>query len=315
MKTHWTVLNIGGALSIAGIILLAGNVVGSEVRWGKPANSEPAVSSVIQITTVMTQDKAVESFEVVQTQYTPPGMPRVAPTVPVPGDIDYIDVSPQDRPVPPGAMHTTPGMPQMAPPVMVSTDQEYIEVMPPSRSVPSGATFRNVLPVMPGTIMPGNAQTATGRGLVTSCGDQIVLKSIRDISHDIRPAQTDQLPEECAIDSPIQYGRHFGQTCFMWKASALSTQVAYFEDVQLERYGNTIVCPELQPFVSGAKFFVTIPFLPYKMGVTPPNECVYTLGYHRPGDCTPFMVQPCPISPRGALFQTLAVTGAAFAIP
>jgi len=279
MKTHWTVLNIAGALSIAGIILLAGNVVGSEVRWGKPANSEPAVSSVIQIPTVFVQDKAIEPVEVVQTQYTPPGMPR------------------------------------MAPPVMLSTDHEYIEVVPPSRSVPSGTAFQNVPTVMSGTIMPGNVPMATGRGLVTSCGDKIVLKSIRDISHDIRPAQTGLLPSECAIDDPVHYGRHFGQTCFMWKASALSTNAAYFEDVQLERYGNTIVCPALRPVVSGAKFFVTIPFLPYKMGVTPPNECVYTLGYHRPGNCAPFMVQPCPISPRGALFQALAVTGVVFVIP
>jgi len=101
----------------------------------------------------------------------------------------------------------------------------------------------------------------------------------------------------------------------MWKASALSTRAAYFEDVQLERYGHTIVCPALQPVVSGAKFFATIPFLPYKMGVTPPNECVYTLGHHRPGNCAPYMVQPCPVSLRGALFQAGAVTGAVFAIP
>jgi len=147
------------------------------------------------------------------------------------------------------------------------------------------------------------------------CISQIKLKSIRDISHDIRPILSDRLPEECEVDRTPYYDRNFGRTCFMWKASALSTQAAYFEDVQLERYGNTIVCPALQPVVSGAKFFGTIPILPYKMGVTPPNECVYTLGHRRPGNRVPYMVEPFPISLRGALFQAGAVAGGIYAIP
>jgi hypothetical protein len=207
----------------------------------------------------------------------------------------------------------------MAPPVVVPPDHDFMETSPLNRPVPPGATFQNApMPMIrnvPPPIVPGNVPAATGRGLVTTCGDQIILKSIREISHDIRPAHTDQLPEECIIDSPVYYGRHFSQTCFMWKASALSTRAAYFEDVQLERYGNTIVCPALQPVVSGAKFFATIPILPYKMGVTPPNECVYTLGHRRSGNYAPYMVEPFPVSPRGALFQALAVTGVIFVIP
>jgi hypothetical protein len=153
------------------------------------------------------------------------------------------------------------------------------------------------------------------RGAIVPCNDLIRLRSIKEISHDIRPKQADILPEECAISSEPFYGRSFGETCFMWKASALSTKAAYFEDVQLERHGHTKVCPELQPIVSGAKFFLTVPFLPYKMGVTPPEECVYTLGHQRPGSYTPYMREPLPISARGALFQAGAVLGGAFAIP
>ena len=149
------------------------------------------------------------------------------------------------------------------------------------------------------------------------CTDQLGgLKSIREISHDIRPmTASDVLPEECAIDGQVFYGRHFGQTCFMWKASAVSTKAAYFEDTQLERYGHTKVCPAFQPILSGAKFFATVPILPYKMGVIPPKECVYTLGHYRAGNCAPYMAEPFPISPRGALFQAGAVTGAVLAIP
>jgi hypothetical protein len=151
--------------------------------------------------------------------------------------------------------------------------------------------------------------------MLVPCNDQIGLKSIREISYDIRPTSTGALPEECAIDSAPFYGRHFTQTCYMWKASALSTKAAYFEDTQLERHGHTKVLPALQPIVSGAKFFATIPILPYKMGVTPPNECVYTLGHIRAGSCAPYMMEPFPISPRGALFQAGAVAGGVLAIP
>jgi hypothetical protein len=154
----------------------------------------------------------------------------------------------------------------------------------------------------------------TGDETAVPCKERGMWKSIKDISHDIRPKSTDMLPEECVLDGTPYYGRHFGQTCFQWKASALSTKAAYFEDIQLERYGHTS-CPALQPIVSGAKFFATIPLLPYKMGVTPPNECVYTLGHHRPGNRAPHMIEPFPISLRGALFEAGAVTGAVLAIP
>ena len=193
--------------------------------------------------------------------------------------------------------------PRLAPSLTAQNPDDYLETRPQDIPVPPGATLQNApvpVPTQVGTTVP--------------C-DSLTLKSIRDISHSIRPAPSDVLPEVCTISATPYHGRHFGQTCFMWKASALSTQAAYFEDVQLERYGNTIVCPALQPVVSGAKFFATIPLLPYKMGVTPPHECVYTLGHRRPGNCAPYMVEPFPISPRGALYQTGAVVGGAYAIP
>jgi hypothetical protein len=51
------------------------------------------------------------------------------------------------------------------------------------------------------------------------------------------------------------------------------------------------------------------------MGVTPPNENVYTLGHYRVGKHTPYMVKPFPVSPRGALFQAGAVAGGVLVIP
>ena len=100
----------------------------------------------------------------------------------------------------------------------------------------------------------------------------------------------------------------------MWKASALCHKPLYFEDASLERYGHSWG-PCLDPFVSGAHFFGTLPALPYCMGLHPPNECMYALGHYRPGNCAPYMIPPVPLSLRAAAVQTAATTGAIFIIP
>lgn len=82
----------------------------------------------------------------------------------------------------------------------------------------------------------------------------------------------------------------------------------------MERYGHTWG-PAVQPIISGAHFFATVPLLPYKMGMEPPWECVYPLGYYRPGSCAPFTLGPVPLSARGAAVEAAAVTGAVFIIP
>ena len=53
--------------------------------------------------------------------------------------------------------------------------------------------------------------------------------------------------------------------------------------------------------MSGAHFFTSVSFLPYKMGVNSPNECIYTLGYYRPGNCPPYLIEPIPLSLQGAV--------------
>jgi hypothetical protein len=122
-------------------------------------------------------------------------------------------------------------------------------------------------------------------------------------------------PFECTLDEGAWHGgRCWEQTTYMWKASALCHKPLYFEDEQLERYGHSF-SPCLQPIVSGAHFFTRLPVLPYCMGVEPPCECVYALGHYRPGNCAPYMCNPIPISPRGALFQAGAVVGTAAVLP
>ena len=145
------------------------------------------------------------------------------------------------------------------------------------------------------------------------CSDPHTLSSIRDISYkiSIEPGET---PQSCPLPDEIYNRTPPTPIVFTWKASALCHKPLYFEDVQLERYGHTL-CPLLQPALSGVRFWLTIPMLPYFMGTYPPNECVYDLGYYRPGSCAPSMIQPLPISARGGLIEAGAVVGAAALMP
>ncbi|QDT05865.1 hypothetical protein K227x_42700 [Rubripirellula lacrimiformis] len=123
-----------------------------------------------------------------------------------------------------------------------------------------------------------------------------------------------RLPTECLIEQVAYTPRAWTPMTMTYKASNLCHTPLYFEDVNLERYGHTRG-PVLEPIVQTAHFFGNIAVLPYKMGVHAPNECTYSLGYYRPGNCAPWIKPPVPISLRGALYQTAAVTGAFWLIP
>ncbi len=99
-----------------------------------------------------------------------------------------------------------------------------------------------------------------------------------------------------------------------WEASGLYHLPLYFEDVPLERYGHTLH-PLAQPAISAAHFFGTVPMLPYKMGLEPPLEHVYALGYYRPGNPAPKLIYPLPLRLDAASLQSGAVVGLIFLIP
>lgn len=70
---------------------------------------------------------------------------------------------------------------------------------------------------------------------------------------------------------------------FAWAAPDITHKPLYFEDVALERYGQTRGFVK-QPFVSGFNFVKSAVFLPYYSLYDPINSCDGPLGYCRPGD-------------------------------
>jgi hypothetical protein len=99
-----------------------------------------------------------------------------------------------------------------------------------------------------------------------------------------------------------------------WAASELDHQPLYFDDVPLERYGQS-VCPCLQPFFSAARFYGSLPVLPYKVGLDPPCDCVSTLGHYRVGTCAPPTHQTLPLDCRAAFLEGGAWVGLVFLLP
>ena len=142
-------------------------------------------------------------------------------------------------------------------------------------------------------------------------GDRIAVIDL-DIRVGGRPGN--DYPCECRLEGETYEPRRFATTMFTWKAAGYCHKPLYFEDWQLERYGHSHGALA-DPFFSAAHFFVTLPVLPYKMGVELPWECVYPLGYYRPGSCSPWMVPAVPISLRGFAVEAATITGIVFLMP
>ena len=101
---------------------------------------------------------------------------------------------------------------------------------------------------------------------------------------------------------------------YCWKPTEFSHQPLYFDDAPLERYGQT-VCPVAAPLISGSKFFLTFPAMPYKLGLEKPYQRVTTLGYHRIGRCAPPTRQHIPLRLDAAMLESGAWIGFIFLLP
>lgn len=149
--------------------------------------------------------------------------------------------------------------------------------------------------------------------------DKEFYRPLADLSVDILPPDAGRkpLPPECAVSEerldPNQ-PRPWAPLTFTWKASGLCHKPLYFQQRHVERYGHSWGAL-LQPAMSHANFYASVIALPYKMGLTPPNECQYTLGFYRPNSCAPYMLDPLPLSVRAGLGEAGAWVGGVFLMP
>ena len=146
--------------------------------------------------------------------------------------------------------------------------------------------------------------------------DKLRADTLASINLDIHVTGVagDDFPCECRLEGEEWEPRQFANTTMTWRAAGYCHKPLYFEQWNFERYGHS-VHPVADPFLSAGHFFTTAAFLPYKMGVELPWECIYPLGYYRPGDCAPWTVPAPAMSLRGAALEAAALTGAYFILP
>jgi len=123
-----------------------------------------------------------------------------------------------------------------------------------------------------------------------------------------------QCPREFQLSHEPYAGRNFTDSIYTWEASNLNYNPLYFEDPNLERYGNSRR-DLVQPFVSMGRFTGQLLGLPYQMSIDPIRKKVYPLGYYRPGEYTPKRTSGIPWNTKAAVTQGLTVTGLVFLLP
>ena len=119
-------------------------------------------------------------------------------------------------------------------------------------------------------------------------------KGIRGIAIDIRETNTNT-PQDVShqfLDSNASDWTQFYPQPkeFAWAAPDIRYQPLYFEDVALERYGQT-AGPYHQSLISAFHFFKDFVFLPHKFRHDCPGSCDHPLGFCRPGNTTPYSFQ------------------------
>lgn len=149
-------------------------------------------------------------------------------------------------------------------------------------------------------------------------------RSIAELTTNIHPRSPEVPPDvargklqamaDVSYESVLQ--REWVGLRFCWDAPVFAHQPLYFEEVNLERYGyGPRHLRAVQPLLSGAHFFATIPVLPYHLGATPVHQPVYALGHYRPGSPAPYRFLYPPFSIRGGLAQAGVMVGLIGVIP
>ena len=183
---------------------------------------------------------------------------------------------------------------------------------PQRREVVAGASrnwsdrYGNVLTTGSMTkLRHGYVYVDTGSGVVRLAAARLSDSDLAEV------AKVWDIPEACTLGVYDYQARCWTPQTVTWKASAACHKPLFFEDIQLERYGHS-AGPFRQPIRSTAHFFGSLVFLPYQMGYQSPTECRYALGYYRPGNCAPWLVDPIPISLSGAVRQATSAVGGSY---
>ena len=122
------------------------------------------------------------------------------------------------------------------------------------------------------------------------------------------------LPEDAQARAMLSNSPAWPSLIRPWAAPNTFSHPLYFEDRMLERHGHERWgC--LQPIASGARFFATVPMLPYLTTISPPCETVFSKGYYRAGSPVPRFYQRPPLERRAVIVEAASVATGFIAFP
>jgi hypothetical protein len=169
-----------------------------------------------------------------------------------------------------------------------------------------------------------NAQSSTSpRDGLTPMQNRELTLQVYAVSTSEKGIGTGLVPESGRMKKdkvylPTGASRGMQYTHVCWRASNIRHFPLYFEDAMLERHGHTrcfLGYEVAQSFVSGAKFFGTIPLLPYLGTLRPRHDCVYALGHYRPGSCAPCLRDNIPYDAKAAIVESASAAAFFWAVP
>ncbi len=179
-------------------------------------------------------------------------------------------------------------------------------------------------------VLADDAADSSGETSAPMMLDDLDFPSIGDITVDILPKRDPSVTEE-RLQQPETHGPEvflahgeeldiprvgnvgLDEAIFL-ESAAFCHQPLYFEEANLERYGNSY-CRILQPVLSGYRFFASVPATPYMMAAYRPRKCYYDTSPYLPGRAAPRHDESLPVSLGASATEGAAITALIFMFP
>lgn len=153
---------------------------------------------------------------------------------------------------------------------------------------------------------------------------RFVLPPLKTVSTDTAEIGNGRLPDDFRgegtgpitplPESPQDRGEYAPMVVRSWAAPNTFTLPLFFEDRMRERHGHERWgC--MEPIAAGARFFTTIPMIPYLATLQHPCDPVYTRGYFRAGSPAPCLMQRPPLDKKAVAVEAAAIATGIIALP
>ncbi len=200
--------------------------------------------------------------------------------------------------------------------------QSPSDLQPPQLPAAQGPTLganasQSTLPLEPATVPVQPADEAEfSENSLMPLQNRGLNNRVQVVDLSVSGLGTGQIPEGAAEQLPVEaaYGRAAVFKCVHWHPSEICHFPLRFEEAMLERHGH-VRFGLLQPLASGARFFGTIPMIPYLNTLKPRHQSVYALGNYRPGSSAPLLRDSIPYDSHAAVVEAMAVAGFFWAAP